>query len=106
MPLSFFLNAAATVLDVVLQFLFYLILIRAVLSWVSPDPYNPIVQFLYRSTEPILRPFRRLLPPWRSGGVDLSPFVASLLIYFLRLFLVPMILYYAARLAGGGPVPL
>lgn len=58
------------------------IIIRALLSWVSPDPYNPIVRFLERLTEPVLRPLRRLLPPHRIG-IDLSPLVAVLAIQFL-----------------------
>jgi len=58
------------------------IIIRALLSWVSPDPYNPIVRFLERLTEPVLRPIRKLLPPHRIG-IDLSPLIAVLLIQFL-----------------------
>jgi YggT family protein len=58
------------------------IIIRALLSWVSPDPYNPIVRFLERLTEPALRPIRKLLPPHRIG-IDLSPLVAVLAIQFL-----------------------
>jgi YggT family protein len=54
---------------------------------VNPDPRNPIVQFLYRSTEPILRPFRRLLPPGRTGGIDFSPLLVILAIIFIRTFL-------------------
>jgi len=63
---------------------FWVILVRALLSWVSPDPYNPIVRFLTLVTEPVLRPFRRLLPPHRTGGLDLSPLVVLLLIQFVR----------------------
>lgn len=58
------------------------IIIRALLSWVSPDPYNPIVRFLERLTEPVLRPIRRLLPPHRIG-IDLSPLIAVLAIQLL-----------------------
>jgi YggT family protein len=65
----------------------WLVIITAVISWVNPDPRNPIVQFLYRTTEPILRPFRKLLPPQKTGGIDLSPILVILLILFLKVFL-------------------
>jgi len=57
--------------------------VRALLSWVSPDPYNPIVRALAAVTEPVLRPLRRLVPPRRLGGLDISPLIALLLIEFL-----------------------
>jgi len=80
------LQALAHIVDIILTIMYWLIMIRALLSWVSPDPYNPIVQFLYRTTEPILEPFRRFIPP--LGGMDLSPIVAFLAIIFLKAFLV------------------
>jgi YggT family protein len=76
-----------TVMDVVLlalQIVQWLVIIAALVSWVSPDPRNPIVQFLYRTTEPLLRPFRRILPPRRTGGIDFSPVLLILLIVFVR----------------------
>jgi len=69
-----------------------------VVSWVSPDPRNPIVQFLYRSTDPILRPFRRILPPRRTGGIDFSPIFVILLIFFLKSFLSRLLLMPARAL--------
>lgn len=80
----------AAVLDVILAILSviqWLVIIAAVISWVNPDPRNPIVQFLYRSTEPLLRPFRRLLPPGRTGGIDFSPLLVILVILFIKTFL-------------------
>jgi YggT family protein len=68
----------------VLWIIQWLVIVAAVISWVNPDPRNPIVQFLYRSTEPILRPFRRLLPPGRTGGIDFSPLLVILVILFIR----------------------
>lgn len=62
----------------------WVIIIRALLSWVAPDPYNPIVRALAMLTEPVLRPFRRLVPPHRLGGVDLSPLLAVLALQFLK----------------------
>jgi len=63
------------------------VIIRALLSWVNPDPYNPIVQVLTRVTEPVLRPIRKLVPTWKMG-VDLSPLIAILIIYFLEIAVV------------------
>ena len=77
----------AKVLGVVLNIYMWVIIIRALLSWVNPDPYNPIVQFLTRITEPVLRPLRKLVPTWKMG-IDLSPLIAILIIYFLEIALV------------------
>jgi YggT family protein len=82
-----FMVAVLDVLFAILSVIQWLVIIAAVISWVNPDPRNPIVQFLYRSTEPILRPFRRLLPPGRTGGIDLSPLLVILAIIFIRTFL-------------------
>jgi YggT family protein len=87
--LSNFLKAFASVVDVVLSIFYWLILIRALVSWVNPDPYNTIVQFLYRTTEPVLQPIRRVLP---QMGLDLSPIIAFLAIIFLKGFLVATLL--------------
>ncbi len=73
--------------------LWWLVIIAALISWVNPDPRNPIVRFLYGTTEPLFRPFRRLVPPSRTGGIDLSPLLVILLIYLLQRFI--------ARLAVG-----
>ena len=85
--LSNFITAVAKVLGVVLNLYMYLIFIRVVVSWFSPDPYNPIYQFLIRITEPVLGYIRRFLP-MRAGMFDLSPIVALLAIIFLQTFLV------------------
>jgi YggT family protein len=82
-----FLGAVARLLDLVLWAYMWLIIIRALLSWVNPDPRNPVVQFLTRVTEPVLAPIRRLVPSWRMG-IDLSPLVVILAIYFVQWFLV------------------
>jgi YggT family protein len=81
------LHGIADVLDVVLNIYMWIIIIRALISWVNPDPYNPIVQILNRLTEPALRPLRKLVPPWRIG-IDLSPLIAILIIIFLRTALI------------------
>lgn len=96
--LSNFLIGLANVISVILSIAYWLILIRALISWVNPDPFNPIVQFLYRMTEPILEPVRRRLPPM---GIDLSPIVVFLLIIFLRSFLVQTLYQIARQVANG-----
>ena len=73
-------------LNLVLTLYLWIIIARALLSWVNPDPRNPIVRFLHNATEPILYPVRRALP--YMGGVDLSPLVVIVAIYFLQIFLV------------------
>ena len=73
----------ATVLQYALDIYMWIIIIRALISWVNPDPYNPIVQFLTRITEPVLRPLRKLVPPYKTG-IDLSPLIAILIIIFLH----------------------
>ena len=81
------LLALANLIHLVLQAYFWIIIARAILSWVNPDPFNPIVRFLYRVTEPVLRPIRHRLPTF-SMGLDLSPMIVILAIYFLDAFLV------------------
>ena len=92
-----FLSAVAGVLNWVLWAYMWIIIIRALLSWVNPDPWNPIVQFLHRATEPVLAPIRRWLPTWR-WGIDFSPLVAILAIYFIQQFVVASVMDLAWRL--------
>ncbi len=99
--LAHFLKALAQVIDIVLSIYMWLIIGRALLSWVSPDPYNPIVRFLYNVTEPVLGFFRRLLP-LQFGGLDLTPLAVLLVIVFLQKFLVATLLDLAFRIGMGG----
>ncbi len=92
-----FFEALAVVVGVLIEILWWLIIIRALLSWVSPDPSNQIVQFIERATEPVLSPFRRLIPAYRIG-IDLSPIVALLFLYFLKVFLIQTLMGIALRL--------
>lgn len=85
--LSNFLLAVAQVLSWVLTIYMWIIIGRAILSWVNPDPYNPIVRFLYNATEPLLQRVRRALP-FSAGGIDFSPLVVLGGILFLQSFLV------------------
>jgi YggT family protein len=82
------LHALAWLVDYVLWAYLWIVVIRALVSWVNPDPWNPIVRFLYQATEPVLRPIRRRLP---TSGVDFSPMLVILAIYFLQRFLVPVL---------------
>ena len=81
------LIALATVLNYALTIFMFITIARAVLSWVSPDPYNPIVHFIHNVTEPVLYQIRKRLP-MMFGGIDFSPIVVILLIIFLQKFVV------------------
>ena len=92
-----FLSATAQILKIVLELYMWIIIIRALLSWVNPDPYNPIVQFLHSITEPVLYRVRQLIP--MSGmGIDFSPIVVLLAIVFLQSFVVQSLGALALRL--------
>ena len=91
------IEAFAGVLGIVFQILQLLIIVRALLSWVNPDPYNPIVQFVERTTEPILFPLRQLIPSYKIG-IDVSPILALLFLYFFNAFAVRSLYELAFRL--------
>jgi YggT family protein len=90
-----FISALAYLVNILFTIMQCLIFVRALISWVNPDPFNPIVQFLMRVTEPVLEPIRRILPPM---GIDFSPIIAFFLIRFLQMFLVPSLYDLASRL--------
>lgn len=83
-----FLLAVAQLIDFTLTAYMWIIIGRAVISWVNADPYNPIVRFLYEATEPLLGRIRRALPI-SMGGIDFSPLILIMAIMFLQSFLVP-----------------
>jgi len=89
--LGYFFLALAKVLDVVLVLYMWVIIARAVLSWVNPDPYNPIVRFITSVTEPVMYRVRRVLPV-SFGGLDFSPILVILAIIFCRTFVVNSLL--------------
>jgi YggT family protein len=93
------LLAFARITDILLTLYTFIIIARAIISWVSPDPYNPIVNFLYRATEPILYRVRALLPD--LGGIDLSPLVVLLVIQLLQRFAVTSVIGLAWSLKTG-----
>lgn len=85
---SNFFNALASLVDFALTAYMWIIIGRALISWVNPDPYNPIVKFLREVTDPVLRRINRLVP-LAAGGIDFSPMILIAAIIFLRGFLVP-----------------
>ncbi|MBW2553239.1 MAG: YggT family protein [Deltaproteobacteria bacterium] len=91
------LDAIAIIIHYALTIYMWLIIIRAVISWVNPDPYNPIVSFLYQVTEPVLCRIRRYLP-FRSMAIDISPMIVFVAIIFLDRFLVGTIQDVVVRL--------
>lgn len=96
--ISNFLIALAKILDVGLSLYMWIIIGRAIVSWVNADPYNPIVRFLNRATEPVLFAVRQRLPVF-FGGFDFSPVLVILAIVFVKAFVVQTLLQMALRLA-------
>ena len=95
--LSNFVVALAKILYIVLTLYMWLIIARVLISWVNADPYNQIVIFLYKATEPVLRLVRRIIP-FRNVGIDLSPMIVILVIIFLQYFLVETLIQFARTL--------
>lgn len=94
-----FLYAVAHILNAVLTIYMYVVIARAIISWVNPDPYNPIVSFLHRATEPVLYRIRRVVP--YMGGLDISPIIVLLAIFFLQKFLVTSLFDLVTRMKIG-----
>ncbi|GAV19446.1 YggT family protein [Mariprofundus micogutta] len=97
--LGYFLQALSGVIHVVLMTAMIVVIARAVLSWVSPDPYNPIVRIINQFSEPLLFPVRKRVP--YMGGIDFSPLIVLLVIMFLDNFLVPTLQTMAYSLIQG-----
>lgn len=91
------LNAIAVVISYALTIFMYVVIARAILSWVSPDPFNPIVRFIHNVTEPVLHQIRSRLP-FDLGGLDISPIIVLLIIVFLKIFVVGSLHGMAAAL--------
>ena len=89
-------------LVVLLNIYTWVIIIRAVMSWVAPVPSNPLAQMLVNITEPVLKPLRRLIPPSALGGIDVSPILAIVAIQIIRYGL----LSFAYSLIGASSTPL
>ncbi len=95
--ISNLLVAVAKVLDIALTIFMWVIIARAILSWVSPDPYNPIVRFIHNVTEPVLYQVRRRIP-LNFGGMDFSPIIILLAVIFLQQFVVQSLYEFAISL--------
>ncbi|RJQ22383.1 MAG: YggT family protein [Nitrospiraceae bacterium] len=89
-------NAVAYILDTLLTIYMWIIIISALLSWVNPDPYNPIVRFLYAVTDPVLRPIRKRIGI--TMGIDISPMIVILVIMFLKYFVVSSLFDMGAKM--------
>jgi len=95
--IGYLLMAVAKVLGLVLNLFLWIVVARAVLSWVNPDPYNPIVRFIHNVTEPVLYRIRSIIPV-NFGGIDFSPIIAILGVYFLNIFVVNSLIRIASHL--------
>lgn len=97
------LLAIGNILDIVLTLYMWIVIISALISWVNPDPYNPIVRFLRAVTEPLYRPIRRVIG-YRLGPIDISPMVVILAIIFVKHFFIGSLIELAYKLKRGGIV--
>jgi YggT family protein len=95
------LAALAKILHLVLTVYLWVIILRALFSWIYVPSLHQAARVLYRLTEPVLRPIRRLVPPSRLGGLDISPIIAALVVIFLDSVLVDSLALYAHRLLRG-----
>ena len=94
------LISIATIINYLLGLYKWVVIIAALISWVNPDPYNPIVRFLHSVTEPVFRPIRRLIG-YRLGPIDISPIIVILVIIFLQSFLVGTLIKIGQQFGGG-----
>jgi YggT family protein len=94
-----FLTAVAHILNISLTIYMWIIIARAIISWVNPDPYNTIVRFLYAVTEPVLYNIRKRLPVY-FGGFDFSPILVILAVIFIQTFVVDSLLQFAIQIGG------
>ena len=93
-----FLGAVAGILRFVLRMYMLIVIFRVILSWVSVPSLRTVAIILHNLTEPVLRPFRRLIPPRALGGIDISPVIVILLIYFVDSAIVRSLSIYAEQL--------
>jgi YggT family protein len=91
------LKAVAVVLQMLIHVYMLIIVIRAILSWVNPDPYNPIVRVIDNITEPVLYRVRKTIPAV-FGGIDLTPIIVLVALEFINIFLVGTLFEIAARM--------
>lgn len=94
------ISAVANILDILLDVYTWVVVIAALISWVNPDPYNPVVRFLRAVTEPVFRPVRRIIG-YRLGPIDISPLIVILAIIFAQRFLIRSLIDIANKMRGG-----
>jgi len=92
------LRSLALLISIIISVLYFLLVIRVILSWVNADPYNEIVNIVYKTTDPILRPLKAL--PLQFGGLDFSPILAFILLSFIKTVLLNIIFFAASRIAS------
>jgi len=97
MVFSTLIEAVAQLLHMIISIYIWVIIIAALISWVRPDPYNPIVQTLYRLTEPAYALVRRYIPT-AIGGIDLAPIIIILGLQFFDLFIVKILFQIASNI--------
>ena len=90
----------------VFNFLLLIVIVRVIISWVNADPYNPLVRFVIAASDPFLKPFRKLIPSLGRSGIDLSPILLVLAIYFLSTVLNSILWGYAAKLKAEAALSL
>ncbi len=100
--LANFLNATAKILHFILMLYVWIIIFRAILSWVQVPSLYQIKLILYYLTEPVLKPVRRYFPPYKFGGIDISPIIVFILILFVDTVLVKSLSLYAQQLLRQG----
>lgn len=93
-----FLRALSSILHYVLIAYIWILVIRALLSWIPIPSLRPLAIITYNLTEPALRPIRKFFPPYKMGGLDLSPMIAILILIFLDMFLLDSIRNYAQHM--------
>lgn len=97
MVLSTLIEALAQILSMVINIYIWIVIIAALITWVRPDPYNPIVQILYKLTEPLYAKIRKVIPTL-IGGIDIAPIIVILALQFINLFVVKLLLRLANSL--------
>jgi YggT family protein len=97
MILSTLIQAVAQILHMIISIYIWVVIIAALVTWVRPDPYNPIVQTLYRLTEPVYAWIRRYIPT-AVGGIDLAPLIIIFGLQFIDLFFVKLLFQLSASL--------
>lgn len=95
---SDYLRLTAHIINIVIIVYIWIIIIRALISWVNPNPFNPVVKFLRDITDPVLVPARRLFPV--GGMIDLSPIIVILILFFLKIIIVQTLLYISGATGG------